>query len=153
MVKFLLIIIGLSNLSLAIVTSIDQIATDSQTKLQWQDEVYLESEGIAENKEIEEGKALNWENAIKYCENLTLGGKDDWRLPNKYELVSIVDYNESSSSTIINGFINSSNDRFWTSTSVYNKSDILYIVLFGVGVIITESKSNVCLVRCVRGGL
>ena len=152
MVKFLLIIIGLSNLSLAIVTSSNQIATDSQTKLQWQDEVYLESEGIAENKEIEEGKALNWGNAIEYCENLTLGGNDDWRLPNKYELVSIVDYSESSSSTIVNGFINTLNDRFWTSTSIDNSSDI-YIIIFGIGVIYSESKSNVCLVRCVRGGL
>ena len=35
-----------------------------------------------------------WEQALTYCENLTLpaGGYSDWRLPNRNELQSIVDY-------------------------------------------------------------
>ena len=33
-----------------------------------------------------------WEQAFTYCENFTLGGYSDWRLPNRNELQSIVDY-------------------------------------------------------------
>jgi hypothetical protein len=33
-----------------------------------------------------------WDDAINYCENLTLAGYSDWRLPNRNELQSIVDY-------------------------------------------------------------
>lgn len=41
------------------------------------------------------GKKLNWEQALKYCEDLTLAGRSDWRLPNAKELQSIVDYSRS----------------------------------------------------------
>jgi len=37
-------------------------------------------------------KAMNWQQSLEYCENLTLAGYDDWRLPNAKELQSIVDY-------------------------------------------------------------
>ena len=33
-----------------------------------------------------------WHDALAYCENLDLGGHDDWRLPNVKELQSIVNY-------------------------------------------------------------
>ena len=38
------------------------------------------------------GKAVNWRDALAWCENLKLAGHDDWRLPNAKELHSIVDY-------------------------------------------------------------
>ncbi|MDK2956428.1 MAG: hypothetical protein PWQ57_1924 [Desulfovibrionales bacterium] len=38
----------------------------------------------------------NWENALSYCEGLTLGGWTDWRLPNINELMTTVDYNNAS---------------------------------------------------------
>lgn len=33
-----------------------------------------------------------WEQALTYCENLVLGVYSDWRLPNRNELQSLVDY-------------------------------------------------------------
>jgi len=33
-----------------------------------------------------------WQDAIDYCEGLSLGGHDDWRLPTRVEMASIVDF-------------------------------------------------------------
>jgi len=38
------------------------------------------------------GKGMNFSQALRYAENLELGDKSDWRLPNAKELQSIVDY-------------------------------------------------------------
>ena len=54
---------------------------DSKTSLFWQ--------------QSPAGK-MNWQSALKYCEQLILGGKNsDWRLPNIKELFSIVDFTKS----------------------------------------------------------
>jgi uncharacterized protein DUF1566 len=37
------------------------------------------------------GKCLNWQQAVKYVENLRTGGHDDWRLPDISELARIYD--------------------------------------------------------------
>ena len=52
--------------------------TDRASELVWQ--------------QSDDGKTRNWEGALAYCEGLTLGGHNDWRLPNVKELQSIVDY-------------------------------------------------------------
>ena len=36
------------------------------------------------------GGAMTWSNAVVYCEGLTYGGHSDWRLPNRRELLSLV---------------------------------------------------------------
>ncbi len=53
------------------------IVTDNVTSLQWQDIDYS----------IDINKDLNYTQAQAYCENLTQGGFDDWRLPSSDELV------------------------------------------------------------------
>lgn len=60
------------------------IVVDNKTGLIWQDSY--------SGKEIKQGR---WKDSLLYCENLTLGNKNDWRLPNIIELNSIVDYNKS----------------------------------------------------------
>ena len=59
--------------------------TDEATRLVWQ--------------KADDGIARDWENALTYAENLNLGGKSDWRLPNAKELQSIVDYSRSPQTT------------------------------------------------------
>gem|GEM_PF-344371 len=59
----------------------DGTITDNATGLIWQ--------------KADSNKGLNWEDALQYAENLSLGGHDDWRLPNAKELQSIVDYTRS----------------------------------------------------------
>ncbi len=56
----------------------DDTVTDRATGLMWQ--------------QTDSGRPLNWEEALAYAENLTMGGYSDWRLPNAKELQSIVDY-------------------------------------------------------------
>lgn len=55
----------------------DRTVTDTSTCLMWQ-------QGTTEH--------LNWEEAISFCENLTLGEYEDWRLPSRNELQSLMDY-------------------------------------------------------------
>ncbi|WP_320170629.1 DUF1566 domain-containing protein [Maridesulfovibrio sp.] len=50
-------------------------------------------------QKTDSGRKLNWEQALSYCENLTYGGRNDWRLPSVKELQSIVDYSRSPETT------------------------------------------------------
>ena len=45
------------------------------------------------------GSGMIWEDALDYCEDLTLAGLSDWRLPDAKELQSIVDYSRSPGTT------------------------------------------------------
>ena len=59
----------------------DGTVTDAATGLTWQQD--------------DHGSGVVWETALSVCEELELGGQDDWRLPNAKELQSIVDYDRS----------------------------------------------------------
>jgi ribonuclease BN (tRNA processing enzyme) len=59
----------------------DGTISDSATQLMWQQQ--------------DSTQGLNWQEALKYAEQSTLGGYNDWRLPNAKELQSIVDYTRS----------------------------------------------------------
>lgn len=59
--------------------------TDNATGLMWQ--------------QSDDGITRDWQNALSYAENLSLGNHSDWRLPNAKELQSIVDYSRSPSAT------------------------------------------------------
>ena len=45
------------------------------------------------------GRGMNWQQALAYCEGLTLADHGDWRLPNAKELQSIVDYTRAPDAT------------------------------------------------------
>jgi hypothetical protein len=45
------------------------------------------------------GEGVLWEDAMKYCEELTFADKSDWRLPDAKELQSIVDYSRAPGAT------------------------------------------------------
>lgn len=63
----------------------DGTITDTATGLMWQ--------------QNDDGITRDWQNALSYCENLTLATHSDWRLPNAKELHSIVDYSRSPDAT------------------------------------------------------
>ena len=77
MKKIILIILGLTIIASATLNRNNEVVTDSNTSLQWED------------GDVKESKKL--EDAIAYCEALNLDSHTDWRLPNVNELKTIVD--------------------------------------------------------------
>lgn len=63
---------------------------------------------------------LSWELAISYCVNGQWAGYDDWRLPNRNELQSLVDYshyNPSIDTSFFPAMIEFLDSSFWSSTT------------------------------------
>jgi len=131
----LLIIIGFSFFLEA-----NNIVTDSQTNLEWQD-----------NSESNSTYS-SWTEAITYCENLYLDGKNDWRLPNKNELLSTVDYNRDNPA-IKDTFTYTVNGSYWSSTAASGfYHNFVRVVSFREGGSGLYGQFNDFYVRCVRGG-
>jgi len=72
----------------------DGTITDRATGLTW---TKLDS-GHLKAGEHKDG-TLNWEQALRWTEDLEFAGHSDWRLPNAKELQSIVDYSRSPDTT------------------------------------------------------
>ncbi len=93
----------------------------------------------------------DWQGAKAYCEELVLGKKDDWRLPNIKELQSIVDINEYKPS-IKKEFKNVSiKGYYWSSTVDISSDGYAWNVDFNYGTTSKDSILNEFYVRCVRG--
>jgi hypothetical protein len=123
------------------------IVADSTTDLMWQDHERLGHE--------------NWQDAIDYCEDLTLGGYSDWRLPNINELQTIVD-RSLDGSALVRTFDHPPFARLWSSTTYSGDfSRALYVDVSVSGKIGSAGKvyvpsgvganvgQHTC---CVRGG-
>jgi len=136
----LLLLIGISSFLLAGNFSRDnikEVVTDNVTGLIWQDDVAAKT------------VTKTWEDAIDYCEALTLGGYTDWHLPNYNELYSIGDrsrYNPSIDST----FQNVVSDYYWSSTTIARDISSAWGVYFDTGYDFMSGKTNTYYVRCVR---
>ena len=138
MKQILLITLGLSVALLADFTKSGNIVTDNTTKLQWQDDAI--------------GSTMTWAVAIEHCENLSLDGHSDWRLPNLSELSSILDdtrYNPSIDNTV---FQNTASYFYWSSTTDAGYSSNAWNVYFYVGFQNSNAKTYSSYVRCVRAG-
>ena len=138
----LLITLGLSSLIWADFSRDADIVTDNKTTLQWQDD----NNGTV-------GTGMAWETAITHCEALTLGGYDDWRLPNFNELYYIADRSRANPA-IDPVFANRAYEYYWSSTSMVSNESSAWVVHFGGGYSnVDVPKSTVHFVRCVRGGV
>ncbi|MBO4441062.1 DUF1566 domain-containing protein [bacterium] len=108
------------------------VVTDSKTGLMWQ-------------KEYE---SKTWQEALDYCKNLEYAGYSDWRLPNKNELASLVNYEKSGSP--YSYFPDMPSNYFWSSSTMSNSSSKAWIGSFNYGYVNSTSKTDNRYVRCVR---
>ncbi|QOY52303.1 DUF1566 domain-containing protein [Candidatus Sulfurimonas baltica] len=92
----------------------------------------------------------NWSGAKQYCEDLTLVGFDDWRLPNIDELKSIVDKNRTPA--IKKEFKNTISNGYWSSTTNASNTARAWNVYFSNGGQYYYGKASNFYVRCVRAG-
>ena len=92
-----------------------------------------------------------WCQALEYCENLSLAGHDDWRLPNVRELQSIVDYGRYNPS-IDPVFGALGPFYYWSSTAFDISPDRAWVVNFDYGGVSYDDKGSAIYVRAVRSG-
>jgi|GEM_PF-1304373 len=117
----------------------DGTVSDADTNLMWQQQ--------------NDGTERTWQAALAYCEDLTLGGYEDWRLPNIRELKSILDYTHFNPAIDMSYFPNTVSSSYWSSTTNVYLTDGAWSQRFDDGSgAYTNGKSGSCYVRCVRGG-
>jgi len=62
---------------------------------------------------------LTWSNAVDSCNNLVWSGYDDWRMPNRRELESMIDYGQRNPALPPrHPFTDVELERYWTSSSL-----------------------------------
>jgi lysophospholipase L1-like esterase len=143
--KVLIIVLIFSTFVLAeFIRDSNGIVRSTGIQLKWQDE-YTNNDGVI--------KKANWWDAIEYCEQLNLGGNDDWRLPNKNELFSIADFNHYKPG-IDPIFLSTNMENYWTSTSRASLATIhAWTINFINGSVHITNKNTELSIRCVRSGL
>ncbi|MCK5681664.1 DUF1566 domain-containing protein, partial [bacterium] len=100
-----------------------------------------------------EAGEMTWEEALSYCENLELAGYGDWRLPDRHELQSLVDYNHYRPSLEKIFFPEALSSHYWSSTSNADYTYCAWRVNFLDGGISGRiSKTTSYYVRAVRSG-
>ena len=93
--------------------------TDTITGLMWQQA---------------DGGEMTIQSAINYCNNLSLGGHSDWRLPNAHEGFSIL--NEQNTNPALNSsvFTTTLAEYWWTSTRQANDTNKVWATNAGGGI-------------------
>lgn len=109
------------------------------------------------------GGSMSWSNAIAYCETLDYGGQTDWRLPNRREMLSLIDdgrITPSLCNTAGTGkwsendpFTGVQSANYWSSTTyAFNTDFAWYVRLNNGAVYYGPLKTDPLYVWPVRGG-
>jgi hypothetical protein len=96
----------------------------------------------------------DWPDAITKCENASIAGRTDWRLPNINELRSLVNHTSIQTAKIDPGFFpNTQSASYWSSTTDPTATSAALIVQFSDGRTLNGTKASVTTfrVRCVTG--
>jgi hypothetical protein len=136
--------------------------TDKNKNLMWQDDSvvkrtkkkWLSNANYGKcSKESTSSSCTNTSGntAMSYCSNLQLGDYDNWRLPSKIELESIVDKNRDNEPYIQKAFKNNPTDRYkFTWSSTVSSHIASWVVRFSNGKSQGYYKGANNSVRCVR---
>lgn len=98
----------------------------------------------------------NWQEALAYCEGMTLGGSSDWRLPDIKELESLVDVPASDITPQVPAlnytlFPVAQPTYYWSSTTDNTTPGSVWVVDFAFGGLDRLSKTlNYTFTRCVH---
>ena len=113
------------------------VAADNLTELQWTRQPLGPSA---------------WRDASESCLQLALDGHDDWQLPTRIELLTLVDVTRVPTIDPT-AFIDPPSDYFWTASQVLGRPGIRYSVYFGQGEVAFEPETTPGAFHlCVRPG-
>ena len=117
-----------------------EVVTDSLTGLMWQ-RIFAEE--------------MPWQKAMDYCDSLDYAGYSDWRLPNRFELQSLVDYGRSDPAIDISAFPLWPLTSFWSSSTGAYPNSYWYVHFQrgSVELAFTGSINTSKYARCVRSGM
>ena len=119
----------------------DGTVADSLTGLQWQKDTAPGTDGIGH---------FALKDAVTYCDNLELAGAKDWRLPSRFELQTLLDYNKSEPPVIADAFTGTQADWYWTASPTPGASSPSWFVDFSTGYSYGTVTVDSYHVRCVR---
>ena len=120
----------------------DGTVTDSVTGLMWQKQ--------------DDGTEKTWEDALSYCENLSLASHTDWRLPNAKELSTLV-VDTRNNPVFDPVFTSTQLLLYWSSTTSAGSTYVAWCVNSNSGETAYDYNGNKAdptyyYVRCMRGG-
>lgn len=93
---------------------------------------------------------LDWSHALRYCEQLNWNQQQDWRLPNRQELISIINVDQRTPSIIKPLQSDTRNNVYWSSTTDSEHPEKAYYSSFFSGYSYANYKIVQGHVRCVR---
>ena len=109
-----------------------EVVSDSSTNLLWQ----------KGSKSVK-----NWKEALAYCQNLEYAGYTDWRLPNKNELITIVDYSKADPASSFPGM---TSDVLISSTFTISYGGVENVIALDMESGAIDIHYDSMSVRCVR---
>ena len=114
----------------------DGTVTDTTTWLMWSKENV--------------GSKGDWGSADKACSALRLAGYKDWRMPARWELLTLVDDTRHSPAIDVSFFPDTKNDWYWSSTPCAWDPSCAWIVDFNDGYVYGYHRGYSAFVRAVR---
>lgn len=114
------------------------------------DAVLLPEQGLMFSAGNASQKELNEKEANEACAALTLAGFNDWRVPTRQELESILDLSRYSPAIDTTHFRDTKNDWYRTSTPCPWSSDRAWLVGFDYGGVYDGNRRYRAFVRAVR---
>ncbi len=126
------------------------IVTDNKTGLQWMrcaiGQVWDGSTCTGTEAKTD------WQSALTIAESNAFAGLTDWRLPNKKELLSIIEFSCLGPALNITIFPNASSSSFWTSSVYTDGTASAWVVSQGTGDDQTNTRDSTFIaIRLVRG--
>jgi len=95
-----------------------------------------------------------WAGALQYVDSVNasegFASHNDWRLPNLYELESLLENACHSPSINVTFFPNTSHTSYWSSSPTYSYQHYAWYVNFAFGEMFNQDRDNKASIRLVR---